>query len=131
MDNLEPGDVISARVERDYRGDWVTDTITVETSRQDRAGNYDGGTTATATPTTARHTGQRYAGTVDQVDSRRGEFVLRTERYGTQTVVMPYDASPADRRQFEALRRGDYVRLEGDPQQNGRIELIRFGWSAS
>ena len=127
VDNLEPGDVISARVERDYRGDWVTDTITVEESRQDRTGNYDGGND----DRNGTATGQRYAGTVDQVDSRRGEFVLRTERYGTQTVVMPYDASSADRRQFEGLRKGDYVRLEGDPQQSGRIELIRFGWSTS
>jgi hypothetical protein len=123
--NLERGDVVRARVERDYRGDWVTDAITVERSVQERTGGVDD------RYDDRYDEGQRYAGTVEEVDARRGEFVLRTERYGTQTVVMPYDASTTDRREFEDLRRGDFVRLEGEPVQSGRIELLRFGWSAS
>ena len=130
--NLEPGDVVRARVERDYRGDWVTDAITVERSRQQRAGEVDDPND----PYDDRYDDRnadvlRYAGTVEEVDIRRGEFVLRTERYGTQTVVMPYDASTSDRREFEDLRRGDYVRFEGEPAQSGRVELLRFGWSAT
>jgi hypothetical protein len=125
VSNLEPGDVIRTRVERDSRGDYVTDSITVERSVQERTGGVDD------RDDDRNAEGRRYAGTVEEVDSRRGEFVLRTERYGTQTVVMPYDASTTDRREFEDLRRGDYVRLEGEPVQSGRIELRRFGWSAS
>lgn len=121
--NLEAGDVVRTRVQRDSRGDWVTDAITVEQSRQDRTGDYDDDRRDVE--------GQRYAGTVEDVDVRRGEFVLRTDRYGTQTIVMPYDAGTTDRREFEDLQRGDYVRLEGEPKQSGRVELLRFGWSAS
>lgn len=125
VDALERGDVIRVELEQGFEGGWLVDEIVVTESVQDRAGS-DG-------PYDDRYDleGQRYAGTVEDVDPGRGEFVLRTERYGTQTVVMPYDASASDRREFEDLRRGDYVRLEGEPAERGRIELLRFGWSAS
>lgn len=124
VEALERGDVIRVEVEQDFDGDWVTDEIVVERSVQDRAGYDDDRDDRLGA-------GQRYAGTVEEVDTRRGEFVLRTERYGTQTVVMPFDASAADRREFEGLRRGDFVRIEGEPADRGRIELMHFGWSAS
>lgn len=131
--NLEVGDVVRTRVERDDRGDWVTDSITVEQSRQERGAGDD---PFDDDPDDDRYDDRydgpeepvRYAGTVQEVDSRRGEFVLRTERYGLKTVVMPYDAPRADRDAFDRLRRGDRVEIEADPLEDGRAELLRFGW---
>lgn len=125
--NLEVGDVVRTRVERDYRGDWVTDSITVEQSRQDRGagdGPFDDDDRYDDDPDEL----VRYAGTVQEVDTRRGEFVLRTERYGLKTIVMPYNAPRADRDAFERLRRGDRVEIEADPLADDRAELLRFGW---
>ncbi|HMB52974.1 MAG TPA: DUF5666 domain-containing protein [Thermoanaerobaculia bacterium] len=130
--NLETGDVVRTRVERDYRGDWVTDSITVERSRQERGVGddpfeddpYEGDDRYDDDPRDL----VRYAGTVQEVDSRRGEFVLRTERYGLKTIVMPYNAPRADRDAFDRLRRGDRVEIEVDPIEDDRAELLRFGW---
>jgi hypothetical protein len=123
--NLERGDVVRARVERDDRGDWVTDSITVEQSRQERGAGDD---PFDDDPDDDPNDLVRYAGTVQEVDSRRGEFELRTERYGLKTIVMPYDAPRADRDAFDRLRRGDRVEIEADPLEDGRAELLRFGW---
>jgi|GEM_PF-3279335 len=133
VQNLEPGDLIRTRVERDYRGDWITDEITVERSRQERGiedpydpdDSYDPGDDRYGDEP---EDGVRYAGTVEEIDTRRGEFELRTERYGLKTIVMPYNASRADRRAFEDLRRGDRVRIEAEPMDRSRSELLRFGW---
>lgn len=147
VSNLEPGDVIRTRVERDSRGDWVTDNITVERSRQERGiedgpagGPADGGIFGRNDPDDDQNDRNddrygdlpadalRYAGTVQDIDTRRGEFVLRTERYGVKTIVMPYGASRADRDAFDNLRRGDRVEIEVEPLARDRAELLRFGW---
>lgn len=133
VENLEPGDVIRTRVERDYRGDWITGSITVERSRQERGIDDPYDPDDAYDPDDDRYgdepeEGVRYAGTVEEIDTRRGEFVLRTERYGLKTIVMPFNASRADRQAFDDLRRGDRVRIEAEPMDRNRAELLRFGW---
>jgi translation initiation factor IF-1 len=44
-------------------------------------------------------------------------------------VIVPANASAADRDRMRQLRVGDYVRVEVRPIDQQRAELVRFGWS--
>lgn len=111
-ENLEPGDLV--RVEVSDRG--VARSIEVTRSVQERAGER------ADDPPGA----DRLAGTVEWVDGRRGEFGLRTEAGELVTVEIPFDAREPVRDRFRALERGDYVRIEAESMERGRVELIRF-----
>jgi exosome complex RNA-binding protein Csl4 len=70
VDNLERGDYVAARVQRDRDGRDFTDSITVRESVQDR-GYSSGG---------SRGRLDRAEGRVEYVDSRRGTFEIRDQR---------------------------------------------------
>lgn len=127
-DGLEAGDYVRVDV-RDDRGVWVTDYVVVDESRQERAGE-----TAPSDdryPEADRRTPQpadieRFTGRVEDVDSRRGRFDISTDRHGWVTVHMPYDAAPAERQEFDRLRKGDRVEFEAEWIGEDRVELVRF-----
>lgn len=110
-ENLEPGDLV--RVEVSDRG--LARSIEVTRSVQERAGE-----------TTDRRGADRITGTVEWIDERRGEFGLRTEARDLVTVEIPFDARDPVRDRFAALDRGDYVQIEAEDLDRGRVELIRF-----
>lgn len=132
--NLEPGDVVRAEVDTSREPWRVMDFITVVQSRQEREQYGDRPPRDTPwdepdeRPREDWGDAERFSGTVQEVDRRRGEFVLDTERYGLKTVVMPYNASREDRTEFDRLQRGDSVRIEGKRLEQDRIELRAFGW---
>ena len=111
---LSVGDLVSAQVERDRRGDayarqiYVERTRDVYDDRDDRAGRVE-----------------RFDGQVGSVDRQRGRFALRTSR-GNWTVTLPYNASNSTRDRFARLRSGQSVRIEGEVLGSGRVELVRF-----
>src|SRR5690606_14115331 len=61
---------------------------------------------------------QRISGTVRQVDTRRGYFMLDPGRSGNIRVLVPRRLSRDDARRFDRLRRGDRVRV--DVRYHGR-----------
>ena len=120
---LSVGDVISAQVERDRRGElharqiYVQQTRDVDRDRDrdrdrddrdDRAGRVE-----------------RFDGRVGWVEHQRGRFELRTSR-GAWTVSLPYNASGSTRDRFARLRGGQSVRIDGEVLGSGRVELVRF-----
>jgi len=125
---LEPGDYVRVDV-RDDRGLWVTDYVVVEQSRQERAGEaYPGDDRY---PEDDRRTPrpadiESFTGRVEDVDVRRGRFDVSSDRHGWLTVHMPYDASSAERSEFERLREGDRVDFEAEWIGEDRVELVRF-----
>jgi hypothetical protein len=69
----------------------------------------------------------RVRGYVEDVDYRRGTFVVRNEATGRWVTAVIRDRRMAD------LRRGDYVELSGDWRRNGvfdayRIHLVDYGY---
>jgi exosome complex RNA-binding protein Csl4 len=113
--NLERGDYIAARVQRDRDGRDFTDTITVRESVQDRGGAGRG---------TARL--DRAEGRVEYVDSRRGTFELRDSRNRLIVVSVAFNAPRSVIDQFNRLRAGDYVRIEGRAANSDRFDLENF-----
>ena len=69
---------------------------------------------------------QQFTGRVGQVDYQRGMFQLQTSYSGNVVVTLPYNPSSTTVNQFNRLRNGDSVRLEGTQVGNGRVELYRF-----
>ena len=113
--NLERGDYIAARVQRDRDGRDFTDTITVRESVQDRGSVGRG---------TARL--DRAEGRVEYVDSRRGTFELRDSRNRLIVVSVAFNAPRSVIDQFNRLRAGDYVRIEGRAANSDRFDLENF-----
>lgn len=115
-ENLEPGDRV--RVEVSSRG--LAESIQVTQSVQDRTGGV-------GEDRDDRYGADRLTGTVEWIDERRGEFGLRTEdRRELVTVEVPFDAQDSVRDRFAALDRGDYVRIEAEDMERGRVALVRF-----
>ena len=115
VDNLERGDYVAARVQRDRDGRDFTDSITVRESVQDRG--YSGG---------GRGRLDRAEGRVEYVDSRRGTFEIRDQRNRLIVVSVAFNAPRAVSDQFNRLRNGDYVRIEGRSVNADRFELENF-----
>jgi hypothetical protein len=115
--NLDPGDEVRIEVTDGGRTP-LAERIDVVRAVQESGGTagdgYPDGTAATL------------SGTVEWIDSRRGELGVRTDREGVVTVVLPFNADPRDRDVFDDLREGDRVRLDADEVSRGRYELVRF-----
>jgi hypothetical protein len=131
VDNLERGDRVSVRMWRDDRGEWRTDSITVEQNVRDQAGYNpppaDDPWDDSPTDDGYRGDIETIAGVVQWIDDRRGRFEMRSDRHGTIEVRLPYDPIPADRQRFETLRSGDRVSLRGEWLSTTQVELVSFG----
>lgn len=112
--NLEPGDYVAARVQQDRNGRDYSDTITVRESVQER-GSKQG---------TSRS--DRAEGKVEYIDPRRGTFELRDSRNRLIVVSVAFNAPRSVMDQFNRLRNGDYVRIEGRSVSSDRFELENF-----
>jgi hypothetical protein len=69
----------------------------------------------------------RVRGYVEDVDYRRGTFIVRNEATGSYVTAVIRDRRMGD------IRRGDYVELSGDWRRNGvfdayRIHLVDYGY---
>jgi hypothetical protein len=115
VDNLERGDYVAARVQQDSDGRPVANSITVRESVQDR-GQSGGG----------RGRLDRAEGRVEYVDARRGSFEIRDQRNRLIVVSVDFNAPRAVTDQFNRLRNGDYVRIEGRSVNADRFELENF-----
>ena len=113
--NLERGDYIAARVQKDRDGRNYTDTITVRESVQDSGGNRRGGPRM-----------DRLEGRVEYVDQRRGTFEIRDPRNRLIVVSVAFNAPRPVIDQFNQLRNGDYVKLEGRAVSPERFDLENF-----
>jgi exosome complex RNA-binding protein Csl4 len=116
VDNLEPGDYVAARVERDREGRNFTDTITVKETAQDRGYSSSGGGGRL----------DRAEGRVEYVDQRRGTFEIRDRRNRLVIVQVAFNAPRPVAERFNRLRNGDYVRIEGRSVSTDRFELENF-----
>jgi hypothetical protein len=114
--NLERGDYIAARVQQDRDRRDYTDTITVRESVQDRGGDRRGSSGRL----------DRIEGRVEHIDPRRGTFELRDSRDRLMVVSVPFNAPRQVMDQFNRLREGDNVRIEGRSSGNDRFELENF-----
>ena len=114
--NLERGDYIAARVQKDRDGRDYTDTITVRESVQDRGGDRRGGGPRM----------DRVEGRVEYVDQRRGTFEIRDPRNRLIVVSVAFNAPRPVIDQFNQLRNGDYVKLEGRAVSPERFDLENF-----
>lgn len=108
---LERGDLVVMEVQETEAGGLYTNRIEVTQSVQDRTGEEGG---------------SGLEGTVEWVDRDGGRFGLRRRGGSTVTVSLAWDASRATLDRFNALRQGDYVRIEGSWLNDERVELIRF-----
>lgn len=114
--NLERGDYIAARVQRDQDGRDFANTITVQASVQERSG-------------TGRQTGSRLdrlEGRVEYVDPRSGTFDIRDSRNRVISVSVAFNAPRSVKDRFDRLRSGDYVRIEGRAVNSDKFDLENF-----
>lgn len=117
VDNLEPGDLITADVTEAQYGGLIASSIEVDTSVQDRGGRTDDGDVS------VDHV--RLSGAVLWVDAREGAFGMDVR--GEQVrVVLPFNATQDARRTFDRLRRGQRVEVVGVQLERGVVELDRF-----
>lgn len=114
VSNLEPGDYVAMRTTQDRNGRLYTDLVTVRESAQDRSGYSRRGRL------------DRFEGTVEYIDERRGRFEVRDRRNRLVVVTLPYNAPRSVSDRFNRLRRGDYVRIEGRYIAEDRFELESF-----
>ncbi len=115
VDDLDPGDIVTMRVQLDSAGNTYADLIVVRQPVQERGGIVTPG------PQT-----QRLEGEVGRVDYQRGFFELRDRNRGTVTVSLPYNPPRSVIDRFQELRSGDYVRVEGRFLNQDRFELEEF-----
>ena len=117
VDNLESGDIIAFRNPR--RGGYV-DTIRIQEPVQARAGS----TVARRSPPAPRS--EVLEGTVERIDDDRAAFDVRPRVGRLVTVRVPPNAKASDVENFRRLRKGDYVRLEGEFVNPDTFELLAF-----
>jgi hypothetical protein len=112
---LERGDLVSMQVREVSQNTLYTDYIEVEQSVQDRTGHTGGAAQV-----------QRFSGRVGQIDQSRGMFQLDMASAGTVTVSLPFNAQRATVDQFQRLRTGNNVTIDGVVIGTGRVELYQF-----
>lgn len=117
VDALEAGDVI-AFFPLPETGRFI-DTIRLQEPVQARAGSR-----IAREPPPPRT--EVIEGTVERIDYDRGVFEVRPRFGRTVTVMVPYNARAADIESFRRLRRGDYVRIEGDFVNPENFQLFAF-----
>ncbi|HJX11780.1 MAG TPA: DUF5666 domain-containing protein, partial [Candidatus Binatia bacterium] len=104
VSNLEAGDYVAMRAQQDRDGRLYTDLVAVRESAQDRSGS--GGRTGRPDRL------DRFEGTVEYVDARRGTFEVR-DRGRLVVVSVAFNAPRTVMERFNRLRQGDFVRIEG------------------
>ena len=117
VSNLEPGDYVAMRTQEDRDGRLFTDLVTVRESAQDRGGS--GGRIGRPDRL------DRFEGTVEHVDARRGTFEVR-ERGRLVVVTVAFNAPRSVMERFNRLRQGDFVRIEGRFSDPDRFDLENF-----
>jgi hypothetical protein len=65
-------------------------------------------------------------GTVEKVQYDLGVFDVRSRTGRMVTVSIPFNARPGDVENFRRLRRGDYVRIEGEFVNSESLQLLAF-----
>ena len=116
VSNLEPGDYVAVSTEQDRDGRLYAAVVTVRESVQDRGGS------------TRDRAGRldRLEGTVEHIDSRRGQFEVRDRSNRLIVVALQYNAARSVSDRFDRLREGDTVRIEGRFLNPDRFELENF-----
>jgi hypothetical protein len=117
---LERGDYVRVSISHDRSGDAWADRIDVRSSARDSRGRDGRDSRVVRT--------ERVDGTVRNVDTRRGYFMVEYQRGRMMTVQVPRGISSSDARRFDRLRRGDRVRADVRVHGNDfrNVELIRF-----
>ena len=115
--NLEPGDYVALRTQQDRDGRLYTDLIAVRESAQDRGGSG----ARIGRPDRLN----RFEGTVEYVDARRGTFEIR-DRGRLVVVSVGFNAPRPVMERFNRLRQGDFVRIEGRFSNQDRFDLENF-----
>jgi hypothetical protein len=118
IDKLEAGDIIAFQTPPRDRN--FADTIRIQEPVQARAGSVIAG----RSPLPAR--ADVVEGTVERIDPDLGVFEVKPRTGRTVTVSIPYNARPADVENFRRLRRGDYVRVEGQFVHPDNLHLQAF-----
>ena len=115
VSNLERGDYVAARVQQDRDGRWLTTSISVRETAQDRGIGASIGNQL-----------DRTEGRVQNIDTRRGTFEIRDPRNRIVVISVAFNAPRTVADRFNRLRNGDYVRLEGRLVNSDRFDLENF-----
>ncbi|HWO42157.1 MAG TPA: hypothetical protein VNO43_10175 [Candidatus Eisenbacteria bacterium] len=115
---LQAGDVIAFRYRPRGGTDYI-DTIRLQEPVQARAGSG-----IARRPLPPRN--EFLEGTVERIDLDRGVFDVRQRNGDIVTVALPYNARPSEIETFRRLRRGDYVRLEGEFINRDNFQVLAF-----
>lgn len=122
VDALQPGDIV-AFVPSPRAAPYI-DTLRIQVPVQARV---PGSPYARATVPGGVARARMVDGTVERIDYDRGVFDVRP-RDGSHivTIALPYDARRDDVDNFRRLRRGDYVRVEGEFINADNVQLMAF-----
>lgn len=118
VDQLERGDIIAFQTSP--RDPNYVETIRIQEPAQTRPG----APLARSSPLPPR--ANVIEGTVDRIQYDLGVFDVRPRTGKTVTVSIPYNAKAADVENFRRLRRGDYVRVEGEFVNPDNLQLLAF-----
>jgi hypothetical protein len=119
IDQLEAGDLIA--FETSSRGSNFVDRIRIQEPVQARAGSPVAGRSPLPPPKA-----DVIEGTVERVAHDLGVFEVRPRTGRMVTVSVPYNAKAADVENFRRLRKGDYVRVEGQFVNSDNLQLLAF-----
>jgi hypothetical protein len=119
IDHLEAGDLIA--FETSSRSSNFVDRIRIQEPVQARTGSTVAGRSPLPPPRA-----DVIEGTVERVDYDLGVFDVRPRTGRMVTVSVPYNAKAADVENFRRLRRGDYVRVEGQFVNPNSLQLLAF-----
>jgi hypothetical protein len=119
--NVQYDNPVSTQQDRDGR--LYADLVTVRESVQERNGSgpQRGGSSRDRAGRL-----DRLEGTVENIDSRRGQFEVRGRDNRTIIVSLQYNAPRTVSDRFDRLREGDTVRMEGRFLNQDRFELENF-----
>ncbi len=123
VSNLEPGDYVAVSTEQDRDGRLYADLVTVKESVQERTGS---GPQRSGSSRDRAGRLDRLEGTVENIDSRRGQFEVRGRDNRTIIVSLQYNAPRSVSDRFDRLREGETVRVEGRFLNQERFELEDF-----